>query len=70
MERFTSVVVGRLRRDATACLGDNSANVTDDAREEFPTIPTVSEWGLVILTLSLLVGIKLKFARHSSPEPK
>jgi hypothetical protein len=27
-------------------------------------IPTVSEWGLVILMLSLLVGIKLKFARH------
>jgi hypothetical protein len=27
-------------------------------------IPTVSEWGMVVLVLSLLVGFKLKFGRR------
>jgi hypothetical protein len=31
-------------------------------------IPTVSEWGIVILTLSLLTGAKLRFGRKTAPQ--
>jgi hypothetical protein len=33
-------------------------------------IPTVSQWGLLVLTLSLLTGAKLRFGRHPAPEPR
>jgi hypothetical protein len=36
----------------------------DDCTCPSAAIPTVSEWGVVILMLSLLVGIKLKFGRR------
>jgi len=39
-----------------------------DCRCPTAPMPTVSEWGMVILTLSLLVGFKLKFGRHPTPE--
>ena len=32
-------------------------------------LPTTSEWGMVILMLSLLVGMGLKLGRHATPEP-
>jgi len=31
-----------------------------------PSIPTVSEWGLVVLTLLLLIGAKIYFARRET----
>jgi hypothetical protein len=48
--------------DDTECLGDNDGDGRDDAC--VGTIPTVSEWGLVILALLLLVGAKLHFGRR------
>ena len=38
----------------TACLGDNNGNEIDDACEELQEIPTLSEWGMVIMGLLLL----------------
>jgi hypothetical protein len=42
-----------------------------DCQNVFVTIPTVSEWGLLILTLLLLIGAKIYFgahpARHGQP---
>jgi len=35
-----------------------------DSGECFVVIPTVSEWGLVILTLLLLTGAKVFFGRR------
>jgi hypothetical protein len=32
-------------------------------------IPTVSEWGILILTLSLLTGAKLRFGHRSANYP-
>ncbi len=48
----------------TRCLGDLNSDGTDDACQEF--IPTVSEWGLVVLTLFLLAGAKIYFGRRSA----
>ena len=48
--------------DDAACPGLCQANCTCSGEP----IPTVSEWGMVILMLSLLVGIKLKFGRRST----
>ncbi|MDO8632320.1 MAG: IPTL-CTERM sorting domain-containing protein, partial [Phycisphaerales bacterium] len=31
-----------------------------------PRIPTVSQWGLVVLTLLLLIGAKIYFARRET----
>lgn len=55
------------------CSGDNfvwnkgvlCANV--DCAAVFQPIPTVSEWGLVVLTLALLIGIKVRFGRRVVP---
>jgi len=54
------------------CQGENltwtkatlCANVTCDA--VYPAIPTVSEWGIVVLALLLLVGAKVYFGRRES----
>ncbi|MCP4590971.1 MAG: IPTL-CTERM sorting domain-containing protein [bacterium] len=40
--------------DGTVCLGDANENGFDDACE--PEIPTVSEWGLIVMTLLLLTA--------------
>jgi len=37
-----------------------------ECKAEFVVIPTVSQWGLVVLTLLLLTGAKIGFARRSS----
>jgi hypothetical protein len=50
--------------DDAACPGLCQADCTCPSEP----IPTVSEWGMVVLTLSLLVGFKLKFGRHPTPE--
>jgi hypothetical protein len=43
------------------CAGDADNNDIDDACDLGGRIPTVSEWGLVILTLLLLTGAKVYF---------
>ena len=58
-------VGGAHRGDGTTCLGDTDANGIDDACEEQP-IPTVSEWGLVVMVLLLLAGGKVYFGRRRS----
>ena len=45
----------------SVCLGDGNANGIDDACEEPETVPTVSQWGLFIIAVSLLGGLMLKF---------
>ncbi len=55
---------GAFQGVGTSCLGDQDGNGTDDAcRNE---IPAVSTWGLIIMTLLLLVGIKISFGRRQS----
>ena len=44
------------------CLGDADGNGKDEACEQ--NIPTVSVWGLVVLTLLLLTGVKIYFGRR------
>ncbi len=47
------------------CAGMDSDNDgSDDACDLVVTVPTVSEWGLVVLTLMLLIGAKVWFARR------
>ena len=58
-------------------LANDSSTSSDDVTETEPDvllgevvflepdfIPTVSQWGLVIMTLLLLTGMKLKFGRR------
>lgn len=47
--------------DDEQCLGDNDGNGIDDLCEQ--AIPTVSEWGLIILGLLLLIAGKLQFGQ-------
>jgi hypothetical protein len=51
--------------DQTACPFGCQTDCTCSA-----AIPTVSEWGMVVLVLSLLVGIKLKFGRRTELGPQ
>ncbi len=44
------------------CLGDADGNGKDRACEQ--NIPTVSVWGLVVLALLLLTGVKIYFGRR------
>ena len=46
------------------CQGDDDGNGIDDACEAGPPIPTVSEWGLVAMTLVVLTAGTLVFMRH------
>ena len=41
------------------CAGDQDRDGFDDACPRL--VPTVSEWGIVVLTLFLMVGSKLRF---------
>jgi hypothetical protein len=50
----------------SVCMGDADDNGLDDLCDTGGTIPTVSEWGLVILTLLLLTGAKIYFSRRPS----
>ncbi len=50
--------------DGVPCLGDNDGNGIDDACEE--PIPTISEWGAVIMLLVLLIAAKLIFGPPAS----
>jgi hypothetical protein len=49
-------------RDDDACSNFCQANCTCTGE----AVPTASEWGMVVLVLSLLVSIKLKFGRPSN----
>jgi hypothetical protein len=48
---------------ADSCDEENDVCVNDDAD---CSIPTVSEWGLVVLTLMLLIGAKVYFGRRQA----
>jgi len=52
---------GTYNGDNTPCRGDLNHNGINDACEE--QIPTVSQWGLVVLALLLLTAGKLRFRR-------
>ena len=45
----------------SVCMGDSNGDGADDACGVNPEIPTVSEWGLVILALLMLIGAKVYF---------
>jgi hypothetical protein len=47
-------------------FGDADGDGLDDLCGTGGTIPTVSEWGLVIMTLLLLTGTKIYFSRRPS----
>ncbi|MGB2986512.1 MAG: hypothetical protein WBE26_11590, partial [Phycisphaerae bacterium] len=53
---------GEPQGPGTVCLGDSNHNGEDDACEH--PIPTVSEWGLVVIALLLLTGGKIYFGRR------
>ncbi|MFQ5496183.1 MAG: IPTL-CTERM sorting domain-containing protein, partial [Phycisphaerae bacterium] len=44
------------------CVGDANGNGVDETCET--VIPTVSQWGLIVLTLLLLAGAKIRFGRR------
>jgi hypothetical protein len=46
------------------CFGDTDGDGIDDACSS-TAIPTVSEWGLLVLTLLFLIGGKARFSRRS-----
>lgn len=46
------------------CVGDNDQDGIDDACGVTGEIPTVSEWGLVVLALLLMIGAKLYFGNR------
>ncbi len=48
----------------SVCLGDADGDGLDDLCDTGDTIPTVSEWGLVILTLLLLTCAKIYFGKR------
>jgi len=46
----------------SVCQGDADHDGADDACGVRDEIPTVSQWGLVVLSLLLLIGAKVRFA--------
>ena len=48
-------------------MGDADGNGLDDLCDTGKAIPTVSQWGLLIMTLLLLTGAKLCFGRRPVP---
>lgn len=53
----------------TVCTGlDDDQDGIDNACDLVYTIPTMSEWGLVVLTLVLLIGAKIAFGRRTAAE--
>ena len=58
---------GRFQGPNTVCQGDEDGNGSDDVCGE--AIPAVSEWGLIVMTLALLVGIKVRFGRLIAARP-
>lgn len=57
-----SLCLGQGGVTVDACLGDADGNGIDDACKGI--VPTVSEWGLVAISLLLLTGIAIKFGRR------
>jgi hypothetical protein len=55
------------RGDGTSCQGDDNSTGHDDACDDlFPPIPTVSSWGLIVMTLLAITGGSVILA----PRPK
>jgi hypothetical protein len=52
---------GEFQGVGSVCLGDADGDGLDDLCDTPGSIPTVSEWGLLILTLLLLTGAKITF---------
>ena len=48
------------------CQGDSDGDGFDDVCGPRPPIPTVSQWGIVVMVLLLLTGGKILFGRHRS----
>ncbi len=63
-----AVCGNNIREETEQCDGTDDSACPDLCQQDCTCsgepIPTVSEWGMVILVLSLLVGIKLKFGRR------
>ncbi|MCK4342807.1 MAG: choice-of-anchor L domain-containing protein [Phycisphaerae bacterium] len=53
---------GEFLGDGTMCLGDSNENGIDDACEAH--VPTVTEWGLIVLTVLLLAAGTIIFSRR------
>ncbi len=51
-----SVTGAEYRGDGTVCLGDNNSNGHDDACDDLVPIPTLPEWGIIILILLTLTA--------------
>ncbi len=51
-----SVTGAEYRGDGTACQGDNNSNGHDDACDDLFSIPTLPEWGIIILILLTLTA--------------
>ena len=62
---FASECAGSYRGTGSTCAGDADFNGLDDLCEP-SELPAVSEWGVAILSLLLLVGLSLKFSRQPS----
>ncbi len=50
---------GRFQGPKTICRGNGDENGSDDGCGQ--VIPAASEWGLIVMPLALLVGIKIRF---------
>ena len=55
------------RGDDTSCEGDNNSDGHDDACDDLFIIPTVSSWGLIILTLLTLIAGTVALSRKPVP---
>ena len=62
---FSSECAGSFGGSGSECAGDADFNGLDDLCQP-SKVPAVSDWGVAILSLLLLVGISLKFSRPSS----
>jgi hypothetical protein len=65
-----AVCGNNVREGTEQCDGTDDAACSDFCQSNCTcsgeAVPTVSEWGMVVLVLSLLVGIKLKFGRRQT----
>jgi len=55
---------GEFKGDGTQCLGDNNSNGIDDACEPAPLVPTLSEWGMILMGLLLTVFLTVAIVRR------
>ncbi len=60
-----TIQAGDYKGDGTECLGDGDGNGIDDACEE--PIPSVSVWGLTVMTVLVLAAGMILIARRRQP---